>query len=55
MLTGIVAGGKGKTKPYSLFWEVISEVRKIFCIRPKDAQKMPHSLQSDISMFRVQQ
>ena len=38
----------------ALFWEVISEVRKITLYTSKRCPKKPHSLQSDISMFRVQ-
>ena len=38
----------------ALFWEVISEERKIFYIRLKMPKKKPHSLKSDISMCRVQ-
>ena len=38
----------------ALFWEVISEARKIFLYMSKRCPKKPHSLQSDISMFKVQ-
>ena len=38
----------------ALFWEVISEARKIFQYMSKRCPKKPHSLQSYISMFWVQ-
>ena len=43
-----------KQKLMVLFWEVISEERKIFLYTSKRCPKKPHLLQSDISMFRVQ-
>ena len=43
-------GGGGKIL-IALFWEVISEVRKIFLYyTPKRCPKKPHSLQSNISV-----
>ena len=45
------SGVRGKTKPYSLVLEVISEVRNIFLYTSKRFPKKPNSLQSDISIF----
>ena len=45
--------GKGKNL-ITLFWEVIDELRNIFPYTSKSCPKKPNSLQSDISIFRVQ-
>ena len=45
------SGVRGKTKPYSLVLEVISELRNIHMYTSKRYPKKPNSLQSDISIF----
>ena len=47
-------GVREKQNLIALFWEVINEVINIFLCTSKSCPKNPNSLQSDISIFRVQ-